>query len=464
MFRVTKFFQCVQGTVTQTFSESNNASNDGVDPWPPGGALATHVSSASQMPGPPNSIPTVAEADLTVIVLKIGSDFWNETEEVVEVVVKTTPVEIHYPSSLNPVGTSSCVHELPVDVFVLILQFLLASIPDLKQYRTTLQPDLGVGGNNGTDFWRDFMAVGRTCHRWREIIHRHFPTLPLPDLTNVKMVDGMVESMQGNLPENLVIADIHNSRLSRSTHILMTSLPSLILGPVYRHVRVLNVQREFNFKKHRHVWRYFGHAMPGLERLALTAPQDGAPQKIRQALFSDHVPALREITLNRCYLVATSPLLQNLTHLSLKYLQRASEKAVYRMLRAAPNVVSLDLHFLPRVESQQADYSLEFPALQRLHVSDWDALDTTVRFLRRLKAPPRVRIKISWYCIYLPRGEVPRIHAMLKVALSEWRRDMNADGGEEDVQDAEAYDTLQIYQRMFSVSQSSCPTYINPIY
>ncbi|KAL0945882.1 hypothetical protein HGRIS_012166 [Hohenbuehelia grisea] len=331
---------------------------------------------------------------------------------------------VHYPSSSNDMGTSTPIERLSVEILIRIFEFALDPILVGKNDKRTPLAALGVNDNKPMS-WKQFMAIGRTNGFWRTVLHKYFRVVPFPDSTNTEIVQGLLESMKKlDKDKDIAMVDALISRADRHREIYLMPSAQNIMEKYLASLRVLKLHRELIWDNRQAVIQYFDHEAPKLETFALTGLSDAAPQKIQQ-LFRNCAPALRKINLSRCYLRGRSPLLQKLTHLALNFLQRAPEKDVYAMLRAARNLVSLDLSFgLPLDASKKDQAPLEFPYLRCLRIADQDGLGPVLRFLEHLRAPSELEIGLSWHWMNITADDAAPLHARLKDILEEWRQGM----------------------------------------
>ncbi|KAL0945883.1 hypothetical protein HGRIS_012167 [Hohenbuehelia grisea] len=370
-------------------------------------------------PPPPPPQPTALRVPLAQLVVTStpGKEY---AEEFIEDAGQPDERIVPKPPSLSSTNTSSPIHNLHAEIFVRIFELALGLNPNGTDHLATPLADLGVSDQEPFA-WKQFVALGSTCHFWRSVLHDHFRIVPFPDATNIGILNGLLNSMNGRV----VMVDT----LSLRPHHPESS-PRLRGNQMERslqRIRVLALEREFGPLD---VSESFCYSAPVLQSFTLTGTSDTPPYEIAE-LFRNRAPALREITLSRCYLSATSPLLANLTSLSLSYLQRAPEDAVYGALRAARNLVSLELIYgLPLVDEFAEDEALvEFPHLQRLNIRDQDGLEPVMRFFWHLRAPSDLQIGLPWDQINIKDDAMDATRVELKDTLEVWRRAMRA--GEE---------------------------------
>ncbi|KAL0945310.1 hypothetical protein HGRIS_000813 [Hohenbuehelia grisea] len=297
-------------------------------------------------------------------------------------------------------------------------------MPNRTNHLTTPLPELGVRG--GQSFrWKQFVAISSTCRFWQGVLHEHLRVVPFPDGRSDEILNNLLKFMK----EKVAMVYTPSSRPRRPNYLdLRPRRQDILLVFNLKRIRVLTIEQEFD---QRDTSESFCYIAPVLESFTLTGKSDSPPYRITR-LFGNDAPKLREITLARCYLSATSPLLAQLTHLSLSYLQRAPEDAVYGTLRAARNLASLKLVYgLPSIdESPKGEAPIVFPHLRRLHICcAQDGLGSVMRFFWHLRAPLDLEIGLSWDQVNLREDVMNVARVDLNDALKAWRQRMSA--GEE---------------------------------
>ncbi|KAL0945869.1 hypothetical protein HGRIS_012153 [Hohenbuehelia grisea] len=421
--RVLDFVRKVKRALKLLFGGSSDAFNIQSHP---GGVLVTYQGFLFPPDTPPSS-PITASATQMVVTSAAATEYLEE----LVVDEKSQSEVIMYPSSLDVIDeTSSPISTLTEDTAIRIFEFVLGSIPDGRDRRTTPLSELGVVGTNPRN-WKGFVSLGGTNRIWRAIRHEYFRMVPFPDQESFMMVGGLLKSMGQEKP--IVMVDPWVSSPCRHWGIPLAQRPQDLMERYFKNIKVLYVERAMEVLAFDvsamfpvPLDGYFGHPAPILESFALTGPTYSYGHRITRQLFQNDAPALRDMTLTRCWLAASSSLLMKLTSLTLNGIQ--DPRGIRTMLRAANQLVSLDLVFsLPLEHSWRDESPLELPNLQHLRIVDQDALEPVLLFFEWLRAPADLSIGISWHWVQIKDHRADLVRAELKDTLKWWRANMKSD-------------------------------------